>query len=88
MKDGVGFGGVVALMALCCGAPLLVVAMSSVSLSAWLANAYYILIPAALLLLGLIAFMAYGRWNAGQARCGPAPNNREQADERLLRHKQ
>jgi len=50
------------LVALCCATPLLLVALGSASLTAWLANAYYVVVPAVLILLGLVAFLLYRRW--------------------------
>lgn len=55
------------LVALCCAAPLLVVALGSVSLTAWLSNAYYVLIPALIMFLGLIGVGLYRKrgWRGG-----------------------
>jgi mercuric ion transport protein len=50
-------GAVVA--AICCATPLLAVLLGAVGLTAWLAKADYVLIPALLLCLGLIAFGLY-----------------------------
>ena len=46
-------GGLVA--ALCCGTPLLAVALGAFGLSAWLAWADYVLLPLLALCLGLVA---------------------------------
>lgn len=52
LRAGVA-GGLVA--ALCCGTPLLAVALGALGLSAWLAWADYILLPLLALCLGLVA---------------------------------
>jgi mercuric ion transport protein len=49
------------LAAICCLTPLLVVVLSAVGLTAWLANADYVLIPALILCLALVAFGVYRR---------------------------
>jgi mercuric ion transport protein len=50
-------GAVVA--AVCCATPFLAVLFGAVGLTAWLANADYVLIPALLLCIALIAFGLY-----------------------------
>jgi mercuric ion transport protein len=52
-------GAVVA--AVCCATPLLVIVLGAVGLTAWLANADYVVIPALILCLGLVAFGVYRR---------------------------
>ncbi len=52
-------GAVIA--AICCATPLLVIVFGAVGLSAWLAKADYVLIPALILCLGLIGFGLYRR---------------------------
>jgi mercuric ion transport protein len=52
-------GGVIA--ALCCATPLLAIALGTVGLAAWAAKADYVLIPALVVCLGLIAFGLYRR---------------------------
>jgi mercuric ion transport protein len=47
--------------AICCMAPLLVVVFGAVGLTAWLAKADYVLIPALILCLALVAFGLYRR---------------------------
>ena len=64
------------LVALCCAAPLLAVALGSVSLTAWLANAYYVLVPAGLILLALVALRLYRRWTMAQDHGDPNANER------------
>jgi len=66
------------LVALCCAAPLLVVALGSTSLTAWLMNAYYVLVPAILVLLAaddlalatshLVQSSSASRFTAGASR--------------------
>jgi mercuric ion transport protein len=50
-------GAVVA--AVCCATPLLALVFGAVGLTAWLAKADYVLIPALILCLGLIGFSLY-----------------------------
>jgi mercuric ion transport protein len=52
-------GAVVA--AVCCATPLLAVLFGAVGLTAWAAKADYVVIPALILCLGLIAFGLYRR---------------------------
>ena len=52
-------GAVVA--AVCCATPVLAVLFGAVGLSAWLAKADYVVIPALILSLGLIAVGLYRR---------------------------
>jgi periplasmic mercuric ion binding protein len=49
------------LAAICCMTPLLVVVFGAVGLTAWLARADYVLIPALILCLALVAFGLYRR---------------------------
>jgi mercuric ion transport protein len=56
-----GIVGAVLAAFLCCGGPLLVAAISAVGLTAWLAKADYVLIPALILCLALVAFGLYRR---------------------------
>ncbi len=51
------FGAIVA--AICCATPLLAVLFGAVGLTAWLAKADFVLIPALILSLGLIAIGLY-----------------------------
>jgi len=57
---GVGAVGTI-VAALCCGTPLLVLALGALGLSAWLAWADYVLMPALLFFLGLLAYGLYQR---------------------------
>jgi mercuric ion transport protein len=50
-------GAVVA--AVCCATPLLAIVLGAVGLTAWLAKADYVLIPALILFVALIAFGVY-----------------------------
>jgi mercuric ion transport protein len=52
-------GAVVA--AVCCATPLLAIVFGALGLTAWLAEADYVLIPALILCLGLIGFSLYRR---------------------------
>lgn len=64
-------GGLLAAI-VCCTAPLLVVALGSVGASAWFRNAYYVLIPALLICLGLIGLGLYRHRSAAQTCCNPS----------------
>lgn len=44
------------IAAVCCATPLLVIVFGAVGLTAWLAKADYVLIPALILCVGLLAF--------------------------------
>src|SRR5216684_3641337 len=50
-----------ALAAICCATPLLAVVFGAVGLTAWLAKADYVLIPALIICLGLIGVGLYRR---------------------------
>jgi mercuric ion transport protein len=52
-------GSIVA--AICCATPLLAVAFGALGLTAWLAKADYVLIPALIICLGLIGVGLYRR---------------------------
>jgi mercuric ion transport protein len=47
------------LAAICCATPLLAVVFGAVGLTAWLAKADYVLIPALIICLGLIGVALY-----------------------------
>ena len=55
-----GLVGAVAA-AVCCATPLLAALFGAVGLTAWLVKADYVVIPALILCLGLIAFGLYRR---------------------------
>ena len=50
-----------AVAAVCCATPLLAILFGALGLTAWLAKADYVLIPALILCLGLIGFSLYRR---------------------------
>ena len=50
-----------ALATICCATPLLAVVFGAVGLTAWLAKADYVLIPALIICLGLIGVGLYHR---------------------------
>ena len=52
-------GGILA--AICCATPLLALLLGAVGLTAWLAKADYVLIPALIICLGLIGVGLYRR---------------------------
>jgi mercuric ion transport protein len=60
-------GAVVA--AVCCATPLLALVFGAVGITAWLAKADYVLIPALLLCLGLIG-MGYSSMSLRECSCG------------------
>ena len=53
------FGGLIA--AICCATPMLAVVFGAVGLTAWLAKADYVLIPALIICLALIGLGLYRR---------------------------
>ena len=57
-----------ALAAICCATPLLAVALGGIGLSAWLANADYIVIAALLLGIALVGLGLYRRHVATTCR--------------------
>jgi mercuric ion transport protein len=50
-----------AVAAVCCATPLLAILFAALGLTAWLAKADYVLIPALILCLALIGFSLYRR---------------------------
>lgn len=48
-----------ALAAICCATPLLAIVFGAIGVTAWLAKAVYVLIPALVLCLALIGFGLY-----------------------------
>ena len=58
MKDRnlIAAGVVAGLAAICCAAPVVVAAIGAVGLTAWLAKAGNVLVPALILCIGLIGF--------------------------------
>ena len=79
MKDraliATGAAGVV-LTAICCAAPFLAVVLGAFGLTAWLAKAAYVVIPALLVCLGLVAYWLNRRRTTTDCRT-PAPNDQE-----------
>lgn len=57
-----------ALAAICCGLPFLPTGLGGVGLTAWLFNAGYVLIPAGIVCVGLVALSRHRRRDA--ADCG------------------
>jgi mercuric ion transport protein len=67
----------VIITAICCTTPLLAILLGGLGLTAWLARADYVLIPALLICLGLIGGAGlYLRRNTAQASCDPTPPNK------------
>jgi mercuric ion transport protein len=79
MKDraliATGAVGVV-LAAICCAAPFLAVVLGAFGLTAWLANGAYVLIPALLVCLGLVAYRLNRRRTTTDCRSS-TPNDQE-----------
>lgn len=72
--------GVIAamLVALCCGAPLLIVALGALStagLMAWFSESVYVVIPVLFVGLGLVSVWLYRR--GARTKAGRNPNSRE-----------
>jgi Flp pilus assembly protein TadB len=67
---GPGAAGI-AVIAICCGAPLLIVVLSAAGLTGWLLNAEYLLILAPLLCLGVVGLRLYRRRASAQDCCDP-----------------
>jgi mercuric ion transport protein len=61
MKDPnlMGAGVLAVLLGICCAAPLLVAVIGAAGLTAWLAKAGNVLVPALILCAGLAAFALY-----------------------------
>ncbi len=66
-----GIGSIFA--AICCGTPLLAIVFGAFGLTAWLANAVYVVVPSLLLCLALFGVRLYRhrRRVAAQACCDP-----------------
>ncbi len=58
--------------AICCATPLLAIVFGTLGLTAWLARADFVLIPALLICLGLVGLGFYRRRATAQACCDPA----------------
>ena len=62
-------GAIGAIMAaICCATPLLAVVLGSISLTAWLAKADYVVIPVLFLGIALVGFGLYRRHTAATYR--------------------
>lgn len=61
-----GIGGAI-VAGLCCATPLLAIALTTLGLSAWLAYADYVLLPAILTFMALAALGLYLRRHGGAA---------------------
>jgi mercuric ion transport protein len=61
---------------MCCAAPLLAVTLATAGLTAWLANGAYVLIPALLVCLGLVAYWLNRRRTTTDCRSS-TPNDQE-----------
>ena len=55
----IAVGLVAGIAAICCAAPVVVAAIGAVGLTAWLAKAGNVLIPALILCVGLIGYSLY-----------------------------
>lgn len=64
-----------ALAAICCATPLLAIVLGGLGLTAWLAKADYVVIPALLICLGLIGLGLHRRHN--DASCAPSAQQRD-----------
>lgn len=63
-------------VALCCAAPLLIVAVGVAGVTAWLAKSAYVLVPALLVGLGLVSLWFYRRHAAANAHRDPISHDR------------
>lgn len=63
-------GGLLAAI-VCCATPLLIVALGSLGVGAWFTNAYYVLIPAVVIFLGLAGLQHFRQRAAAQPCCNP-----------------
>lgn len=59
------------IAAICCATPLLAVLFATLGLTAWLAKADYVVIPALAICLALLGVGLYRRHTAAQACCDP-----------------
>jgi len=66
-----------ALAVICCAGPLLVAAMGATALAAWLSKSVYVLIPAALIAVGITVVVWFRRRSvSAQNCCRPETSNR------------
>jgi mercuric ion transport protein len=64
-------GGVLA--AICCATPILAIGLGTLGLTAWLAKADYVVIPALIIGLGLVGFGLYRRRVTAEACRASSP---------------
>ena len=64
------------LAAICCATPLLAIAFGSLGLTAWLAKADYVLMPALMICLGLLGAGLYRGRMTAQTCCDPGALNK------------
>lgn len=70
-------GAIAAIFAaLCCATPLLIVAVGTAGLTAWLAKSAYVLVPALLIGLGLVGLWLYRHRAAANAHRDPVSHER------------
>jgi hypothetical protein len=66
-----------AIVAICCGLPLLVAALLTTGVTVWLADAEWLLVLAPLLCLGVFGLRLYRRRTAAQACCDQASRQKK-----------
>lgn len=78
MRDGAAPAAIIvaALAMICCAAPLLIAAVGTAALMGWLADSVYVLIPAAIIGLGLAGLWYYRRSLTPQDCCHPISINK------------
>ncbi len=76
LKTGI-IGSVIA--AICCATPILVIALGALGLSAWLGWVDYVLIPALVLFLAIIAYGLWRRQRAAACCASETQSNKERA---------
>jgi mercuric ion transport protein len=67
------------LAAICCAAPLLAVTLATAGLTAWLAKGAYVLIPALLVCLALVAYRLNHRRSGTSTRSGSADRSSQRS---------
>ncbi len=70
-----------ALAVICCAAPLLIATIGLATLTGWLTNSAYVLIPTGLIILGLWGLWFYRRRTTSQDCCNPTAVNGAQNHE-------
>jgi mercuric ion transport protein len=66
-----------ALAAICCATPLLAVLFGTLGLTAWLANADYVVMPALFICLVLVGLGLHRRRAAAKACCDPGSSKHD-----------